>query len=223
MARSKQTVFRMPKKEDPGWKRFILLFFICFFDLVKLNILFLVTAIPVVTIPAAMTALSRGTLILISGEADYTATDYFSVFRSKFKQALPQGLLIMILSFTLGLSILMYRSFAETMGTPFILLAVAAGILLFALVRAALHIYRLIAVIDLPLRGLLTETKRLIAACFLRTFAASLIGCVLEAASFLLFPGSVIFIIFVGFSLVSFISSFLLYPAYVDYISSGTD
>ena len=97
----------MPKREDPGWKRFILLFFICFFDLVKLNILFLVTAIPVVTIPAAMTALSRGTLILISGEADYTAADYFSVFRSKFKQALPSGLLIMILSFTLGLSILM--------------------------------------------------------------------------------------------------------------------
>ena len=220
MARTKQTVFRMPKKEDPGWKRFILLFFICFFDLVKLNILFLVTAIPVVTIPAAMTALSRGTLILISGEADYSAADYFDAFKTKFRQALPTGILLFVLSVCLGLSILMYRSLAESIGAPLMILAALAGILLFALVMAALHVYRLISVTDLTLKGLITETKRLLAASFLRTFISALLGCALETASVLLFPGSVICIVCIAFSLISFISSFLLYSAYEEYLPS---
>ena len=210
----------MPQKDDPGWKKFILLFFISFFDLVKLNILFILTAIPVVTIPAAMAALSRGTVILVSGEADYSAADYFSAFRAKFRQALPAGIVLFILSISLGLSILMYRSFAETIGTPLMILAVIAGLLLFLLIMAALHVYRLIALTDLPLRGLINESKRLIAAYSLRTFAAALMGCALEAASFLLFPGSVIFIIFIAFSLISFISSFLLFPAYEEYAVS---
>jgi uncharacterized membrane protein YesL len=65
-------------------------------DLMLLNILFVVTALPLVTLPAALTALDFVAL-RVATDTDRTITsDYFRSFRQNFRQATVIGLLLAV-------------------------------------------------------------------------------------------------------------------------------
>lgn len=76
-------------------------------DLLLLNILFLVTSIPLITLGASVTALFSVNLRLVKNEESYIVKDYFHAFRQNFRQAtLPFVLFfIMIALFTSNIMI----------------------------------------------------------------------------------------------------------------------
>lgn len=66
-------------------------------DLLLLNILFIISCLPIFTIGASLTALSYTTLKLSKNEDFYVAKDFLSAFKSNFKQATSIWILFVFL------------------------------------------------------------------------------------------------------------------------------
>lgn len=66
-------------------------------DLMILNIIFLVTCIPIVTIGAAWTSLYYVTLKMVRNEESYIVRSYFKSFKENFKQSTLMWLVILVL------------------------------------------------------------------------------------------------------------------------------
>ena len=62
------------------------------FDLMMLNIIFLIMCIPIVTIGANFTAMYYVTLKMIKNEETYIFRTYWKSFRENFKQAFYSGM-----------------------------------------------------------------------------------------------------------------------------------
>lgn len=66
-------------------------------DLMILNIIFLITCIPIVTIGAAWTALYYVTLKMVRNEESYIVRSYFKSFKENFKQSTIMWLIAVVL------------------------------------------------------------------------------------------------------------------------------
>ncbi|MEV5070760.1 DUF624 domain-containing protein [Microbacterium sp. LMI12-1-1.1] len=71
-------------------------------DLMILNLVFIATAIPVVTLGAALTALNFTAMRIVRGQCDAVTRDYFRSFRQNFRQATLLGLLLLLVAVALG-------------------------------------------------------------------------------------------------------------------------
>jgi len=66
-------------------------------DLAILNLVFIATALPIVTIPAALTALYFTAMRIVRDEDESVTRDYFRSFRQNFRQATVLGLVVLLL------------------------------------------------------------------------------------------------------------------------------
>ncbi len=100
------SILRFFDIENPVWSTFSKVM-----DVIILNFFFIVCCIPVITIPASLTALYYTSMRLLSGNITYVHKDFFDSFKSNFKQ----GLLVGVLVFDAGviLAVLTYLSFAS--------------------------------------------------------------------------------------------------------------
>ena len=64
-------------------------------ELIQLNLWFLLTCLPIITIPAARTAMAKVSLLILLDRPCAVRRDYFSAFRSDFPDALKAGLLFL--------------------------------------------------------------------------------------------------------------------------------
>ena len=71
-------------------------------DLMILNLVFMATAIPIVTLGAALTALNFTAMRIVRGQCDAVTRDYFRSFRQNFRQATLLGLLVILVTVALG-------------------------------------------------------------------------------------------------------------------------
>lgn len=84
-------------------------------DLMLLNIIFLVTCIPIVTIGAAWTSLSYMTLKMVRNEESYIVRGYFKSFKQNFKQSTIMWIIVLLLAFLLYMD---YRIMAVMTDVP---------------------------------------------------------------------------------------------------------
>jgi uncharacterized membrane protein YesL len=97
-------------------------------DLIILNVIFVVTAIPIVTIGAALTGLNFTAMRLVRGQSESTTGDYFRSFRRNFRQATVIWLLILLLAAVLGAWYLVAVNLVPAGVLQFIALAVVITI-----------------------------------------------------------------------------------------------
>ncbi len=83
--------------ENPIWSTFSKVM-----DVIILNFLFVICCIPIITIPASFTALYFTSMRLIAGDITYVHQDFFSSFKSNFKQALVSGMIVFDAGVILG-------------------------------------------------------------------------------------------------------------------------
>lgn len=93
-------------------------------DLMILNVVFIATAIPLVTIGAALTGLNFTAMRLARGQSDSTTGDYFRSFRGNFRQATLIWLVILLLAAVLGAWYLVVATFVSDVVIQFIVLAI---------------------------------------------------------------------------------------------------
>ena len=209
-----------PKKDTPGIakdapkkKGFALFGEIIwreFWSLLMLNLLFIVSCIPIVTIPAAITAMNRITVTMVRDKNFFLLGDYWKAFKRDFGKSFLGGLILGIALVLFGISTWFYYMLSQTNGTLFLILAGCSLCLLLTAYFVCVYFFPMLAMVDLKLKPLLINSCVLSYSCIKRTLPAALISLGLLLACIGLLPYSMIYIAVILFSLNSLISNFFI-------------
>ena len=172
-------------------------------ELVQLNLLFLLTCVPLVTIGPALTALDAcfSDILQKQRRDEPILPRYFAAFRSRFLAALPWGLALLAGSFVLGFALFWYGSLASGswLYVPFTALSLLGLIFFLGLLS---HLFLLLAEggmeageISLPKAAALRALTRM-----KQTLIGLAAAFILLAAQLLLLPATVPLLLSLGLS-----------------------
>lgn len=172
-------------------------------ELVQLNLLFLLTCVPLVTIGPALTALDAcfSDILQKQRRDEPILPRYFAAFRSRFLAALPWGLTLLAGSFVLGFALFWYGSLASGswLYVPFTALSLL-GLIFFLGILS--HLFLLLA--EGGMEAGETSLPKAAALRALTRMKQTLIGLaaafILLAVQFLLLPATVPLLLSLGLS-----------------------
>ncbi len=170
--------------------------------LLRLNVMFLVFCIPVLTAPAALSAMTKVLMNIVRNKDSSLLSDFLRAFKESFLKSLAAGLIMgafMAAVFFAGYSV--YTSFGGFIGY----LGIALIIVLGAFVYFALcYLFPLIVTVDISLKQCVWNSFAL-ALTELRRNLLLLMPLALVAACALLYPVSLPLLIFIMFALCEYI------------------
>ena len=188
-----------------------------FWNLIKLNLLFVLSCIPIVTIPAAITAMSRITCTMVRDENFFLWNDYWKAFKRDFWRSLLMGTAIVLLAAVFAISLIFYYNLAGTVDKLFIVVAAFSVCLILIVLVAAFYFFPMLALVDLPVSKLAINSLVMVFGCFKRSLLAVLWFALFFALLGIgLLPNSVIYLVIIGFSLTSVMICFAVYPPIED-------
>ena len=117
-------------------------------DIFLLNLIFVVTCIPVVTIGAALTSLHTISMKMVSGKEGYIIKGYWQVFCASFKKATVHYLLLLLAGGILGVDFYFWSRIAGSIGVVMRIVTVVAA---FLCGMVALYIFPLLSTGDYSL------------------------------------------------------------------------
>jgi len=137
------------EKEKKGIKLFLHLLKQYFFTLIFLNIIFIITCIPIITIGPACKALAKVTMDMVRDKEFFPVQTYFTEFRVNFLKTAGVGVIFSIILGVMGYSILVNVNDKELTTVLQIFVMFSIVIVLF-LLASIMYALRLFATIDLP-------------------------------------------------------------------------
>lgn len=191
-------------------------------DLIILNILFLVTCLPVFTIGAALTGLYAVTLKMVRDQEGSITKSYFHAFRQNFRQATLLWLAVLALAVIFLLDIRVLNAVATdwAMGLKFAVEAV--GVLALAVVQ---YLFPLVAKFEATL-GTHVKNACLLALAYLPKTAlltGAVIGAVyLSLLNNLTISIALIFWPMLGFALLAFGNSGILAKIFDNFLRESS-
>lgn len=199
-------------------------------DLMILNVVFLITCIPIVTIGAAWSSLYYVTLKMVRNEESYIVRSYFKSFKQNFKQSTLMWIIVLVLGFLLYMDMRIMTMMESSAGSN----VIRIGIYMVALVGIFVlqYLFPLVA-------KFFNSTKNMFRNAFLmairhlpQTFIMAVISVGAVILTFLngwtLTYGLLIWIM-IGFALVALANSWFLVRIFDKYIpaeeesSEGTE
>lgn len=170
-------------------------------DVMVLNLLFIATSLPVVTLGASLTALNFTAMRIATGECNSVTNDYFRSFRRNFRQATVIGLVLALLAGVLAAWFVVVTNLA--FGTLVEVLLLAAWyVLAFTFVTTALFVFPYLASFDGRTREVF-RNARLLSWKHPATALAALVVIGLSVAVTLFYPqatGFGLFWFLIGFA-----------------------
>jgi len=179
-------------------------------DLMILNILFLITCIPVITIGASLTALHYVTLRMVSGGEASVVRDYFHSFRQNFRQATAIWLILGILTLLLAYD---YSAVWGGEGYVAAVVKVMSVVASAALVMIFLYVFAILAKFNNTVKGTLLNAVTISVSVFPRTLSMFMLVAACAALTFYTrytFRWGLLFWVTLGFSSVTYFNSCLL-------------
>lgn len=173
-----------------------------FWQLLKLNLLFVICALPLVTFGAARAALSRCTMNMVRDVPNDVWDDFRQELKKDFSRNTALGLLEL---FALGMLILL-------LSLPGIRSNTVACVVLLALTAIVVlvlgYLWPMVVAVDVPLRAAIKNAAVLALAFPQHSLPALVVALLLYGLSFWLFPLSLPLVMFVPFGMGSFVTSF---------------
>lgn len=173
-----------------------------FWQLLKLNLLFVVCALPLVTFGAARAALSRCTMNMVRDVPNDVWDDFRQELKKDFSRNTALGLLEL---FALGMLMLL-------LSLPGIRSNTVACVVLLALTAIVVlvlgYLWPMVVAVDVPLRAAIKNAAVLALAFPQHSLPALVVALLLYGLSFWLFPLSLPLVLFVPFGMGSFVTSF---------------
>lgn len=179
-------------------------------DLMLLNLLFILTSVPLITIGASLTALHYTALHLIAGEESTVTRDYFRSFQQNFKQATAIWLLLVVFALLLVYDIQTVWDRTDPVSQVVRVLCIAGAI---ALVMVLLYVFAILAKFNNTIRGTLKNAVALALTRFPRTFSMFMLvfaAVLLTVYTADTFKWGLLFWLLIGFSFLTFSNCFLL-------------
>lgn len=203
-----------PKKK--GFARVMETLWREFWSLLMLNILFLVSCLPVVTIPAALTAMNRITVTMVRDENFFLWADYWKAFKRDFLKSLLAGVIFVIAMALFLVAVLFYLSLAQDSTRVFMVVAAFAIALFVIAYMASLYFFPMLALVDLPMKALLRNSFMLMFVNIGRSLLALLFCAVLLGLGIGMMPLSAPFVLLIMFSLTNLLVNFQTYQIIED-------
>ena len=177
-----------------------------------LNLLFLVTCIPVITIPAGMTAMCGVCLKMRHAEQVRLWRDYMTFFRRDFLRALGGGAVLTGSTALFAYVSWLYSRFS-VQRSYLLGLGIITMLLMLCVLMTSFYFFPMNALIDLPVLVLLRNSFVLAASEILRSLAAlALFFVLLVLAGAGLWPYSLVYLLLLAFALLSLILVYLTVP-----------
>lgn len=181
-----------------------------FLAFIALNLLYLVTCLPLVTIGAATSALYEVTIRYSDDESGRPVADFYPAFARNFWRATLLSLILLPAAVVLTFSGIFWLSAPEPLLTGFAIFAFLAAAYSLA---AFLHAMALVAAFRNTFRGTLKNALLLPAAEPMRTMGIVIIP-VTAASLMILFPPFALITLTIGFSVGAYVSAFLFRSIY---------
>lgn len=181
-----------------------------FIEFVALNLLYLVTCLPVVTIGAATSALFEVAIRYSDDETGRPLTDYLPAFVRNLRRATLVSLALLVPIALLSFSAVFWFSTPTALGAAAGIVSVLAAVYLFA---AFLYAMALVACFQDGIRRTLQNALLLAAAEPLRTFGLLIVPVAVVCVS-ILFPPFLVIIGTIGFSVGAYAAAFILRSAF---------
>ena len=207
-------------KNEPEKKGISLFFYLLlnkFWDILKLNMVFILYSIPIITIAPAFGAMTSITMSMVQNKHVFIFSDFHEAFKLNWKQSLACGIINTIMLVLLSTSILFYFKLSQNNTNLYIILFLCIFITMLFLL-ASLYIYPLISAVSLSLKDILKNSFLLSIVCFKNTLIGALACGIILGLNIFFFPLTVPLFLFLTFSLLSFISSFTTWGGIKKYI-----
>ena len=127
-------------------------------DLMILNLVFIATAIPFVTLGAALTALNFTAMRIVRGTCESVTGDYFGSFRQNFRQATWLGFVLLLLAGVFGAWFVVVTNLSVGAIAELILLAIWY-LLAFAFALNVLFVFPYLANFEGTMREVLRNAR----------------------------------------------------------------
>lgn len=205
-----------PKKK--GLRLFWDIYVRVFWELIKLNMLFFLFCIPIVTIGPAFAGMSRVMMLMVRERPFFVWGDFWEEFRASWKKSVPAGLLVLLCAGALLLAIAFYAGYAAAspiMYAPMVL----SGVMLLLLGLAGVYVFPLLVSFEFSLVVILKNAFGLGIGCLKHSLPALLLAWIGLLAIVLYLPLSVPFLVFFYFSHVCFLCCFAAWPGICKYVA----
>lgn len=190
--------------------------------LVKANILFWLCCLPLVTIPAALKALTKVCVTLLRGESCDLGQDWWAAFRGGFLRTTGIGALAALTLFAVGTGVRFYGTVMAENG----LLAIPAVLLLILDLVLALSLVPLFLLLEFSGLGLWDACRNAVLLTLVRlpqSLAVLLVLAVMVAGYLLAYPYSSFVLGAIALSLFWLIACFAAWPGLEKYVFHTTE
>ena len=191
-------------------------------DLMILNLLFLITCVPIFTIGASLTALHYVTLRMVSDEDSAVSRDYLRSFKQNFRQATIIWLILITFALLITYDIRLVWNGAGYVNTVMKILSIIASV---ALVMVILYVFAILAKFHNSVKGTIRNAVAISLSAFPRTLSMFMLVAASVALTFYTeatVRWGLLFWLTFGFSAVAYFNSFLLKKTFGNLITDQT-
>ena len=188
------------------------------FDLVLLNILWIIFSLPLITIGAATTALYSVTLKMVRNEEGYIFREYVSAFKSSFWQSTIIWILMILLGSVIGLDYFILKKVPyeiEIIGNTLLLLVWILYLI------EVIFVFPFIAKFENTTFSMLKNALLIPISRLPNTFgvlAVTVLCFVITSLNQTTIMAGAVIWLFIGVALVAFVNSFLIADIFQPYI-----
>ena len=185
-------------------------------DLLILNLIFVVTCIPIVTIGPALTALYSVTLKMVKNEDSYIFKSYFKAFKESFKISILAWLIILV---ALIIFVVDYRIMATSANGLSEVLTTIFLVLMIICFVVGLYLFPYIARFEGGLKASFKNATLIMLASAPWTFLLTIITGGVVAVSIFFIPLQYVLPLWIlfGFAALAYVQSFIFRRVFVRY------
>lgn len=187
-------------------------------DLMILNIVFILTCIPIITIGPALTALNYVTLKMVEDKDIYIVRSYFKSFRQNFKQALIIWLLALLFAWLLWFNVV---NIWPAEGIVNQLVKIVSIVAMVGYVLVLLYVFPVLSRFDNTIGKTILNSIGLALSAFGRTISMFMLifaSVILTFYTMKTIKFGIFFWLALGFATIAYANSFLLKKTFAKYI-----
>ena len=200
-----------PRKQ--GAELFFSTFWNHFWEICKLNLIFILFCIPVLTIPTAMTAMYKITMYMFLDKTYYTFSDFIDTFKAEWKRSTIAGLIYFPF---LAVSVFGMYFYSFVMNN-FILYSFAMFICAIIII-AGFYLFPMLAILDMSLKSIFKNALLLIFARMPQNILTLIVTALFTFLVWMFLPPTLLCVVAFFFAFIAFIISFCAYGGLRKYV-----
>lgn len=209
-------VLRTPH-EKTGFVKYASIYFGHFWKLMALNFIYVLFCIPVVTIGPATAAMTKVCRNYSQERHAYVFGDFWQSFKQNFKQGIVFGLIDTVFVVIFAVGIPYYMQWAKMMPVMYVPLFISFAFML-VVIMMNFYIYIMVCSTNLTVKQIIKNAFILVYLGLKKSLICLFVYVILMSACVLFFPPSLVLIVTLPFSFVSFLNCSLCYPVVRKYI-----